>query len=63
MFYVAPQYRCGMDGIKVIKQLNTIMKARFNIVTWHVKDSHDFSPVLLRDGFIKQDVCYSFVGD
>lgn len=59
--YIHPDYRKGFSGVKFITTVTEILKKDAPIVTWHVKDKFDFSPVLLRQGFIKQDTLYSFL--
>lgn len=63
VLYLATAHRKGMAGVRFIRQLNDVLKNRFDIIAWHVKDSHDFSPILKRQGFIKQDTYYSYVGE
>lgn len=63
VLFLREDYRVGMNGYKVLKNINEYMKARYNIVTWHVKDKFDFGPILTRDGFTKQETVYAFFGD
>lgn len=63
VLYLKPEYRKGRDGINVIKEVNKYLKERYDMIVWHVKDKNDFSPILIREGFVKQDTSYSFVRD
>lgn len=61
ILYLKPEYRKGRAGISVLKNINVYLQTKYDIITYHVKDKNDFSPILIRDGFVKQDTAYSFV--
>lgn len=61
VIFLLPEYRKGFTGVKIVKEITSRLLEEADLVTWHVKDSHDFSPILTRMGFVKQDTVYSFL--
>jgi hypothetical protein len=54
--YLAPEYRTGFAGVKLIKASETALKARgVTKVIWHVKFAKDFRKILYRMGYCDED--------
>jgi len=57
VLYLKKEYRLGMTGVKLLKFSEQKMK-EFGAtkVTWHVKESNDFRPILHRMGYMDEDI-------
>lgn len=57
VLYLKKEYRTGMTGVKLLKKSEEIIKALgANKLTWHIKESNDFSPILKRMGYGVEDI-------
>lgn len=57
LLYIEKSYRQGMTGIKFIKYCEAKMKdCGAHKITWHIKESNNFFPILKRMGYIKEDI-------
>lgn len=62
VLYLTKAYRKGTTGIKLIKYADsTLRNIGVNKITWHIKDSLDFSPILIRIGYKKEDSLFGVV--
>jgi hypothetical protein len=56
VLFLNKKYRSGLTGIKLIKYSEQKLKEiGANKVTWHVKYSNDFRPILYRMGYADED--------
>ena len=56
VLYLKEEYRKGMTGIKLLKFCENKMKELgADKITWHVKNSIDFTPILYRLGYLEED--------
>lgn len=57
VLFLHPDYRKGSAGIKLIKFSEQQLQAQgVNKITWHVKFSKDFRPILHRLGYADEEV-------
>lgn len=57
VLYLKNEYRLGVTGIKFLKYSEQKVKELgANKITWHVKHSNDFRPILHRMGYADEDV-------
>ena len=57
VLFLHKDYRKGTSGIKLIKFSESQLKARrVNKITWHVKFSRDFRPILHRLGYVDEEI-------
>lgn len=57
VLYLKKEYRFGTTGIKLLKYSEQKVKELgANKITWHVKHSNDFRPILHRMGYADEDV-------
>ena len=65
IFYIAPEYRGKMAGIRLIKYVEKELKEKgVEMLFHHVKVAHDFSPMLERLGYEKTEYIYgNYIGD
>lgn len=57
ILFLKDTHRLGMTGIKLIKYSEEQLKLiGVNKITWHVKLSRDFRPILYRMGYADEDV-------
>ena len=55
--FLKKEYRSGMNGIKLLKKSEDIVaKLGAHKLTWHVKESNDFTPILKRMGYSIEDI-------
>lgn len=59
--FIQEEARKGSLGIKFIKSITKELSNSNDIILYHVKDQFDFSPILKRMGFIKQDTVFSYL--
>jgi hypothetical protein len=59
--FIQERIRQGFLGIKFIKAITKELSTSCDIILWHVKDKYDFSPILKRMNFIKQDTVWSLL--
>jgi hypothetical protein len=55
VLFLKKEYRTGMTGIKFLKYCDEQLKSRCDKITWHIKDTNDFSPLLKRMGYSVED--------
>jgi GNAT superfamily N-acetyltransferase len=56
VIYLAPEYRNGFAGVKLIKASEAALKERgITKVLWHVKFAKDFRKILYRMGYCDED--------
>lgn len=56
VLFLHKNYRQGTTGIRLLKfSENEMKKLGAHKITWHIKDSNDFSPILSRMGYSKED--------
>jgi len=65
IFYVAPEYRGKMAGLRLIKLTEQKLKEKgVKVIFHHVKVAHDFSPLLERLGYEKTEHIYGhYIGE
>ena len=57
VLFLAPEYRLGMTGIKLIKYSEMILQQLgVSKVIWHVKQAKDFRKLLHRMGYQDEDI-------
>ena len=57
ILYILPEYRKGGLGSRLINRSEEICKElRLNKIMWHVKFKHDWSAILVRKGYMKEDM-------
>jgi hypothetical protein len=57
LLYISKEYRQGMTGIKFIKYCETKLHEHgVHKITWHIKESNNFIPILKRMGYITEDI-------
>lgn len=57
VLFLKKEYRLGTTGIRLLKFSEQCMKdIGVNKITWHVKYSNDFRPILHRMGYADEDV-------
>jgi len=57
VIFLKKEYRLGMTGIKLIKYSeNAMKKLEANKITWHIKETNDFRPILHRMGYCDEDM-------
>jgi GNAT superfamily N-acetyltransferase len=57
VLFLKSEYRLGTTGIKLLKYSEQKVKELgANKITWHVKASNDFRPILHRMGYFDEDV-------
>ena len=57
LLYIDRKYRQGMTGVKFIKYCESKIKEYgADKITWHVKESNNFVPILKRMGYITEDI-------
>lgn len=57
VLYLKKEYRFGTTGIKLLKYSEQKVKELgANKITWHVKHSNDFRPILHRMGYMDEDI-------
>jgi hypothetical protein len=57
VLFLKKEHRVGRFGLKLIKYSEQKMKELgANKITWHIKSSNDFSPILHRMGYIDEDI-------
>jgi len=57
VIFLKKEYRQGMTGIKLIKYSEKVMREMgVNKITWHIKESNDFRPILQRMGYNIEDI-------
>ena len=56
VIYLAPEYRQGMAGVRLMKLAETALKQRgVTKVLWHIKFAKDFRKILYRMGYVDED--------
>lgn len=65
IFYVSPEHRGKMAGIRLIKYTEEKLKLKgVKVLNHHVKTQHDFSPILKRLKYNKAESIYSkYIGE
>jgi len=59
IIYLAPAHRRGRVGLKLIDESEYLLKVLgVDRITWHVKPSHDWSPILKRKGYQLEELIY-----
>ena len=57
VIFLKRDYRSGMNGIKLIKKSEEFVKTRnVHKITWHIKESNDFTVILNRMGYATEDI-------
>ena len=57
LLYIKKEYRQGVTGIKFIKYCESKIKEHgAHKITWHIKESNNFFPILKRMGYIIEDI-------
>ena len=57
LLYIDKKYRQGMTGVKFIKYCESkIKECGVDKITWHIKESNNFVPILKRMGYITEDI-------
>jgi GNAT superfamily N-acetyltransferase len=57
VLYLKKEYRLGMTGVRMLKYAEqTVKELGANKITWHVKHSSDFRPILHRMGYFDEDI-------
>ena len=57
VLFLKKEHRVGRVGLKLIKYSEQKMKELgANKITWHIKSSNDFRPILHRMGYIDEDI-------
>lgn len=60
VYYMDSQYRKGVAWFKLLRYSEQQMfSLGAHKVVWHLKDSYDFSPILLKNGYKKEDSLYA----
>jgi hypothetical protein len=57
VIFLKKEYRTGVNGIKLLKKSEEFVK-KWNPhkITWHIKESNNFSPILKRMGYSTEDI-------
>lgn len=57
VLYLKKEYRLGMTGVRMLKYAEqTVKELGADKITWHVKHSSDFRPILHRMGYVDEDI-------
>lgn len=57
LLYISKEYRQGMTGVKFIKYCESKLREHgVHKITWHIKESNNFVPILKRMGYITEDI-------
>lgn len=60
VLYLAPEYRRGRAGIRLIRYVDAALAAEgVQVVYQHVKAAHDFGPVLEHEGYFLAEKIYA----
>lgn len=60
ILFVHPAYRGGSAGLRLIRASEVAMKERgATKISWHIKPTHDFSPMLKRAGYVQDEIIMS----
>lgn len=65
ILFVSPAYRGGSTGLRLIRASERLMKEKgAKKISWHIKPTHDFSPMLERQGYVQDEIILSkIIGD
>lgn len=56
LLFLHKDYRKGRVGINLIKESERFLKEMgVQKITWHIKPNHDFSPILVRMGYMQEE--------
>lgn len=59
LLYLIPEKRKGGFGMKLIVESEKLLVAKeINRITYHVKPEHDFSPLLIKLGYMQEEIMY-----
>jgi GNAT superfamily N-acetyltransferase len=57
VLFLRKDFRQGMLGVRLLKYSEKVMKELgANKITWHIKHSNDFRPILHRMGYADEDI-------
>lgn len=57
VIFLKKEYRSGTNGIKLLKKSEEIVKGLgVNKITWHIKESNNFIPILKRMRYSTEDI-------
>lgn len=58
--FLRKESRKGRAGAMLIKKSEEILKSKgIDLIMWHVKQTVDFSPILLKSGYYKHETIYA----
>ena len=65
VLFLTKAFRKGRVGIKLIQESERLLKNMgVNRVIWHIKPKNNFSPILIRMGYIQEEIIMGkFLGD
>ena len=65
ILFLDKTYRKGRTGIKLIQESERLLKNMgVNRIIWHIKPKNNFSPILIRMGYIQEEIIMGkFLGD